>query len=237
MKKLLLLLATVATIFTACEGGLDNEENGVSVKPNQILYTSSDNKIVTPDESDVFGANIVSNTYENGQGVITFDAPVTSIGMYAFGLCTSLTSVTIGDSVTEIGFGAFYECSSLTSITIPNSVTEIGMYAFYDCDSLTSVTIGDSVTEIGFGAFWDCDSLTSVTIPDSVTSIGEDAFYECSSLTSVYCKATTPPTGDWDMFDYNASGRKIYVPRNSVSAYKSAEYWSKYASDIVGYDF
>ena len=191
MKKLLLLLATVATIFTACEGGLDNEENGVSVKPNQILYTSSDNKIVTPDESDVFGANIVSNTYENGQGVITFDAPVTSIGMYAFGLCTSLTSV----------------------------------------------TIGDSVTEIGFGAFWDCDSLTSVTIPDSVTSIGEDAFYECSSLTSVYCKATTPPTGDWDMFDYNASGRKIYVPRNSVSAYKSAEYWSKYASDIVGYDF
>lgn len=39
------------------------------------------------------------------------------------------------------------------------------------------------------------------------------------------------------MFDKSASGRKIYVPHNSVSAYKSAEYWSDYASYIVGYDF
>ena len=28
MKKLLLLLAAVGVIFTACQGGLDNEENG-----------------------------------------------------------------------------------------------------------------------------------------------------------------------------------------------------------------
>ena len=30
---------------------------------------------------------------------------------------------------------------------------------------------------------------------------------------------------------------KIYVPRNSVSAYKAATYWSNYKSYIVGYDF
>jgi hypothetical protein len=35
----------------------------------------------------------------------------------------------------------------------------------------------------------------------------------------------------------NASGRKIYVPRNSVSAYKAAEYGKDYADYIVGYDF
>ena len=46
-----------------------------------------------------------------------------------------------------------------------------------------------------------------------------------------------PPTGSADMFKNNALGRKIYVPRNSVEAYKTAEYWSDYASDIVGYDF
>ena len=39
------------------------------------------------------------------------------------------------------------------------------------------------------------------------------------------------------MFDDNASGRKIYVPRNSVSAYNAANRWSDYVSDIVGYDF
>lgn len=39
------------------------------------------------------------------------------------------------------------------------------------------------------------------------------------------------------MFYENAWGRKIYVPRNSVDAYKSATDWRDYASDIVGYDF
>ena len=368
----------------------------------KIYYTATAK--VEPNNKNAFGANIISNTYENGKGVIKFDGNVTSIGERAFYNCTSLasitipdsiteignsafcwctklTSVTIPDSVTEIGYGAFASCrsltsvtipdsvteignsafryctsltsvtipdsvtsigndafercTSLTSVTIPDSVTEIGEWAFLDCTSLTSVTIGDSVTEIGYGAFANCTSLTSVTIPDSVTSIGgngfsgctsltsvtipdsvtsigesafdrctsltafygkvasadnrclvvngvlnsfapaglteytipdsvtsigEDAFYKCISLTSVtipdsvtsigedafrdctslkevYCKPTTPSSGGSDMFYNNASGRKIYVPRASVDAYKAAEYWSEYADNFVAYDF
>ena len=162
---------------------------------------------------------------------------VTKIGEGAFFGCTSLTSVTIGDSVTSIGEYAFYYCSSLTSITIPDSVTSIGYQAFYNCSSLTSITIPNSVTSIGNYAFYGCTSLTSVTIGNGVTSIGYGAFYNCKSLTSVYCKATTPPSGDSSMFYNNASGRKIYVPTESVRAYKTAEFWSKYAADIVGYNF
>ena len=110
---------------------------------------------------------------------------VTSIGSFAFGYCTNLTSVTIPNSVTSIGDSAFYNCTGLTSITIPNSVTSLGAQAFYGCRSLTSVTIGNSVTSIGRYAFIDCTSLTSVTIPNSVTSIGSYAFYRCTNLTSV----------------------------------------------------
>ena len=139
-------------------------------------------------------------------------------------------------------------CFALKNVTIGNGVTEIGDYAFCGCDSLTSVTIPDSVTTIGQEAFSSCYVLTSVTIPDSVTSIGNYAFSDCTSLTSVYCKPTTPPSlGEdafkWYGYGYDGSlilvniGCTIYVPTASVEAYKSAEYWSDYASDIVGYEF
>ena len=172
-------------------------------------------------------------------GLTSYTIPdsVTSIGSSAFSGCSSLRSVTIPDSVTSIGKSAFYNCSSLTSVTIPESVTSIGEGAFVRCSSLTSITIPDSVTSIGYAAFYDCDSLTSITIPDSVTSIGERAFLYCNSLKNVYCKPTTPPSGNSHMFNDNVSGRKIYVPTASVEAYKSAQYWSDYASDIFGYYF
>ena len=168
---------------------------------------------------------------------ITTPDSVTWIGDAAFCGCSSLKNVAIGNSVTSIGNGAFSRCSSLTSITIPDSVTSIGSNAFIGCKSLTSVTIGNSITSIGSAAFSGCGNLTSVTIPDSVTSIGDSAFSGCSSLKSVYCKATTPPSRGFYMFDNNASDRKIYVPTASVEVYKSASGWRNYADYIVGYDF
>ena len=169
---------------------------------------------------------------------VTIPDSVTSIGVAAFSSCGSLTSVTIPDSVTSIGHSAFAGCSSLTSVTIGNSVTSIGRSAFAGCSSLTSVTIGSSVISIGDAAFEYCSSLTSVTIPDSVTLIGYEAFSHCYSLAGVYCEATTPPSlGGGDEFYYNALGRKIFVPNESVEAYKSADGWADYADSIVGYDF
>ena len=167
----------------------------------------------------------------------TIPEGVTSIGNSAFGACLRLESITIPDGVTSIGIGAFSSCSSLASITIPEGVTSIGESAFYWCDSLASVTIPDSVTKIGKDAFRYCRSLASVTIPEGVTSIGGHAFYNCTSLAEVYCKATTPPMGGSDMFANNASERKIYVPAESLEAYKTATYWSNYADDIIAYDF
>jgi hypothetical protein len=76
-----------------------------------------------------------------------------------------------------------------------------------------------------------------VNIPNSVTEIEDFAFESCNRLTSVYCEATTPPSLGESVFEENASGRLIYVPTESVDAYKSTTYWSEYADYIIGYDF
>ena len=112
---------------------------------------------------------------------VIIDDGVTSIGNYAFYLCSSLVSVEIPISVINMGRGAFSGCAGLTSVTIPNSVTNIGEYTFRGCSALTP----NSVTSIGDGAFGGCSGLTSVTIPNSVTNIGEYTFRGCSALTSM----------------------------------------------------
>ena len=156
---------------------------------------------------------------------------VTSIGNEAFMECTGLTSVTIPNSVTSIGYDAFGSCTSLTSVIIPNSVTSISDFAFEVCTSLTSVKIPNSVTSIENYAFSYCSGLTSVTIGSGVTSIGGYAFFKCSSLTSVTVNALTPPALYIKAFD-STNNCPIYVPAQSVDAYKAATNWSTYASRI-----
>ena len=137
---------------------------------------------------------------------------------YAFQGCTSLESVTLAETVRMITAGAFKDCTSLTSINLPNAV---------------SGTLGDS-------AFKNCSSLTSITIPSGVTLIGNSAFQHCSSLTSITCLATTPPTlrpftnnGTNYYYNFNDTNNcPIYVPAQSLDAYKRKTGWTKYSSRL-----
>jgi hypothetical protein len=283
MKKLILSLALLGMFTVGCsEGFFDDTDSG----NGKIYYTSTTGDVVKPHPSatrSTFGADIISNKYSSGQGVITFNDEVTTIGKSAFytsqdlksiiipnsvttigerafSQCNSLASVTIGNGVTTIGIKAF-SASALPSITIPDNVTTIEEEAFSSTFHLTSITIGNGVTTIGRSAFKE-SVLPNVTIPNSVTKIGDYAFYWCRDLKSitigsgvtsigsyafegfenlsVYCKATTPPSLGTDTFNcvnYDYSDVTIYVPTESVNAYKSAEGWKEYADRIVGYDF
>jgi hypothetical protein len=107
-------------------------ESPSGIPNNEIWYTSTDGEIVEPNTPSEFNVSIISNTYENGQGIITFDGDVTTIGGSAFRYCSGLTSVTIPDSVTTIGEKAFRPCNSLAHIyckpTIPPTLYNSGIF-------------------------------------------------------------------------------------------------------------
>ena len=282
---------------------------------NEIWYTSSTGDIIEVDATAFGGEyswkipSIVSHTYENGKGVITFDRaidkigyrafngqPITTIALpntiesieqYAFSQ-SELTTITIPDGVTFLDSEAFYYCFDLRSVfipdsvtsfgedmfagciklreincqfatadkrclivdnvflgfapagiseyTIPTGVTKIGYGAFKRFENLKSITIPEGVTLINNDAFYKCNGLESITIPSSVSTIGLGAFYACNNLMSVYCKPTTPPTISGGYNSVFTKNPTIYVPNNSITAYKTAYGWSYHADNIVGYN-
>ena len=121
---------------------------------------------------------------------------------------------------------AFGGCKSLASVNIPNSVKIIGGGAFGGCSSLTSINIPNSVTIIASGAFSGCSSLTSVNIPNSVTIIDNLAFSGCTALVKLIALCATPPTcGDNSFYGIDKQKCTLYVPKNSLEAYKAAYGW------------
>ena len=229
MRKIYFILLASMMLLVGCDFITPNPtppQNTYGEKPdyNQIFYTTSDNKtvavnlIVAPNVLG-FDAELVSNTYENGLGVLTFSDTITVIGVAAFQNCENLTSVTLPDGITVIEGNAFYN-TNLTKVTIPNKVTVIGGRAFSDCENLTSITLPESLITIGDCAFMYCLNLTNITIPENVTSIGYYAFFMCEKITDInipnsvtrigiapfkYCESLSSITGKF------ADGRCLIV--------------------------
>ena len=142
----------------------------------------------------------------------------------------------IAEGVKSIYYDAFRrpnEASSISSST-----------RYIDCQEKRIIEIPDSVNFIGENAFRiDYTSYSSgeeeIIIGSGITEISNYAFYVAyntgSTLTTkITIKATTPPTLGTNAF-YKGDTTfitAIYVPRESVNAYKTATNWSNYASII-----
>lgn len=143
----------------------------------------------------------------------------------------NLKRVYIGNNVTTVEAETFRNTDS-ASIFIPevNSLETIGANAFKNTNVVGDLHL-PNVTSIGDSAFDNNIYMLSVTIGDRITSIGSLAFNGCSKLTSVTCLATTPPTLGMDPFETRKEF-PIYVPAESVDAYKAASGWNAYTSRI-----
>ena len=173
---------------------------------------------------------------------VSIPKSVTYIGQGAFSRCQNLTSVQVeeGNPVYDSrgNCNAIIETASNTLIegwefsSIPNSITSLGEGAFSGCYDMKSFNIPSSVTRIGSEAFWGC-GLTSVSIPESVTSIGTYAFY-CTSLKSMYCYGKTAPKTEGEIFyDVNLNRVTLFVPEESIDAYKAKEPWKSFGNIIA----
>ena len=186
---------------------------------------------------------------------------LTSVGEYAFSYCERLETVNFGNcaKLATIEHSAFAYCSALSSVTIPDNIESIESAVFDACYNLIYSAINNGVNYIGnetnpylvlinddgftgntyqiadgckivYGnAFLYNTNITSVTMPNSITSIGSASF-NCNNLETIILYATIPPILEDDLL--GAPATTIYVPAESVDAYKSASGWSSYA-DII----
>lgn len=161
-----------------------------------------------------------------------------------FNTCVKLQEIVIkSNKITKIGNSFAYYCTNLERITFPNSLTEIGNSSF-SSSGIKSINIPNGVTKLGQACFYQCTKLTDVTLPSTITEINGACFQYDNKLTSITINATSVPTLNKsekqddqgtlyvnDAFD-STNNCPIYVPAESVAAYKAATNWSKYASRI-----
>ena len=183
--------------------------NVTSIGDNAFYYSSSLRKVNflgTIDQwVEIEFASSTANPLNDGSyfyinGVLQTEIITNAkkINAYAFYNCSSLTSVTIGNSVTSIGDSAFYNCYKLINLTIGKSVKRIDSSAFYNCNKLINVNyLGtiDKWVDIEFasstanplndGSYFYINGVLQTEIITNAKKINAYAFYNCTSLTSV----------------------------------------------------
>lgn len=172
--------------------------------------------------------------YKGGIKSIVIPDEVFSIGMSAFEECDfeSTSNLVFSQYIRSIAERAFYNCSAMAGdLRLPAELKTIGEQAFEGCTSLSNVTIEYKCASVGRQAFYNCTSLESITFGAATTLILGGCINGCTSLKTITCKAVTPP--ELYAGNYLTNVEAVYVPAESVEAYKAAPQWSSYANVII----
>ena len=203
--------------------------------------------LTTLDVSAVSNTDLADEAFKGYYNLTSLALPqgLERIGYMTIADCKSLQAITIPTSVEEIDNSAFENCRSLKSITFGGQQTNIsgrlnapaasesrlqriGNWAFYNCHELQNLTIPEGVKEIGDGAFYGCVYMENLILPASVRAIGDNTFALCSKLQKIEVRSATPPEIEQKTF-YDVQRRiPVYVPDDSVDAYKDDALWGEF---------
>jgi len=233
------------------------DSNGDFIVPFSTEYSSGEKITVTAEKdsatksieiyapSKVIGSGTIQftgslNDFPGNIGGVIISGISGIIGDYAFqpentqqgGFQRKATSLQIFDGVTKIGASAFKGWSAVKALSLPSTLLFIGSSAFSGLSALTSLIIPNSVDTIDSFAFEYCTSLTTLTLGSGVRWVGGLIISNSTNLRNIYSLATVPPNIISSTFGGLHSSATIYVPADSVAAYRSAPNWSTFASRI-----
>ena len=175
---------------------------------------------------------------------IQFSDSLGTIGEYAFYNCKALSTIQIPESVQSLGERVFENCSGLTSATLPKGLKSIPAYLFLKCSALAEVVLPDSLEIIGGSAFKECASLTQISLPEGLSVLSGSAF-DGSGLKEMVLPSTLTQIGDYALAgsvihcpikepisvkypSRDAKNTVLYVPEESVDAYRNASGWKNF---------
>ena len=136
-------------------------------------------------------------------------------------------------NVTSTSSNAFGS-SGISEFTVSPKFRTFAYQTFAYCTNLTEIRLTEGVTTLGDQWVWGCKNITLIDLPSTITTITSAGIHTYASSGQknyiVICRAVTPPT--LGSSNYLTKLTAVYVPDESVDAYKTATKWKDFASKI-----